>query len=55
MKKYHLKNIYCASCAPKIEEKVGKLEEVKFVSVNFANPSITKCVRDFHPIVVKHA
>ncbi len=37
MKKYQLKNIDCASCAAKIEEGVAKLEQVKFVSVNFAN------------------
>lgn len=37
MTKYQLKNIDCASCAAKIEEGVAKLEEVTFVSVNFAN------------------
>ncbi len=37
MKKYQLKNIDCASCAAKIEDGVAKLEQVKFVSVNFAN------------------
>ena len=40
MKKYQLKNIDCASCAVKIEEGVSKLEEVKYVSVNFANSSL---------------
>ncbi len=40
MKKYQLKNIDCASCAAKIEEGVAKLEQVKFVSVNFANSTL---------------
>ena len=40
MKKYQLKNIDCASCATKIEEGVAKLEQVKFVSVNFANSTL---------------
>ncbi len=30
----------CASCAAKIEDGVAKLEEVEFVSVNFANSTI---------------
>ena len=37
MKKYDLKNLDCASCASKIEASLSKMEEVKFVSVNFAN------------------
>lgn len=41
MKKYSLKNLDCASCAAKIEENVNKLEDVKFVSVSFANSTIT--------------
>lgn len=41
MKKYKLKNLDCASCAAKIEDGVGKLQEVKFVSVNFATASMT--------------
>jgi Zn2+/Cd2+-exporting ATPase len=41
MEKYKLKNMDCASCAAKIEDGVAKLEEVKFVSVNFTNSSIT--------------
>ncbi|MBZ0183524.1 MAG: cadmium-translocating P-type ATPase [Melioribacteraceae bacterium] len=41
MKKYNLKNIDCANCAAKIESDLSKMEEVKFVSVNFANSSIT--------------
>ncbi len=40
MKKYQLKNIDCASCAAKIEEGVAKLEQVKFVAVNFANSTL---------------
>lgn len=40
MKKYQLKNIDCASCAAKIEEGVSKLENVKFVYVNFANSTL---------------
>jgi Cd2+/Zn2+-exporting ATPase len=41
MKKYKLKNLDCASCAAKIEDGVGKLQEVKFVTVNFATASMT--------------
>ncbi len=41
MKKYKLKNLDCASCASKIEDNLTKLEDVKFVSVNFANSSMT--------------
>ena len=40
MKKYQLKNIDCASCAANIEKGLSKLEEVKFVSVSFANSSM---------------
>lgn len=40
MKKYKLKNIDCASCAANIENGLKKLEEVKFVSVNFASSSL---------------
>jgi len=41
MKKYKLKNLDCASCASKIEDKLTKLGEVKFVTVNFANSTMT--------------
>src|SRR5690554_1251412 len=41
MEKYRIKNIDCASCAARIEEGVRKLEDVRFVSVNFATASIT--------------
>lgn len=40
MKKYQLKNIDCASCAANIENGLKKLDEVRFVSVNFANSSL---------------
>ncbi len=39
--KYILKNMDCASCASKIENSLSKLEEVKFVSVNFVNATMT--------------
>ena len=41
MEKYKLKNLDCASCASKIEDSLTKLNEVKFVSVNFATASMT--------------
>jgi len=41
MRKYKLNNLDCASCASKIESQLSKLDEVKFVSVNFANASMT--------------
>ena len=41
MEKYTLKNIDCASCASKIENGVRKLDDVKFVSVNFAQSTMT--------------
>ncbi len=41
MEKYTLKNLDCASCASKIEDNLTKLEEVKFVNVNFATSSMT--------------
>jgi len=41
MRKYKLNNLDCASCASKIESQLTKLNEVKFVSVNFANASMT--------------
>ncbi len=53
MKKYKLQNMDCASCASKIEEGVAKLEEVKFVSVNFANSSITVDTEDFEKVKKK--
>ena len=41
MKKFRLKNLDCASCALKIEDNLTKLGEVKFVTVNFANSTMT--------------
>ena len=41
MRKYKLNNLDCASCASKIESQLSKLDEVKFVSVNFAIASMT--------------
>ena len=41
MKKYKLKNLSCATCAAKIEGSLTRLEEVKFVTVNFATASMT--------------
>src|SRR5690554_4830589 len=41
MKKYYLKNLDCASCAAKLENNLAKLDEVKFVNVNFANATMT--------------
>ncbi|MBI5538639.1 MAG: cadmium-translocating P-type ATPase [Bacteroidia bacterium] len=40
MKKYKLKNLDCASCASKIEHSIAKLDDVKFVNVNFANSTM---------------
>lgn len=41
MEKYKLKNLDCVNCATKIEDNVRKMEEVKFVNVNFANLTLT--------------
>ncbi len=61
MKKYKLKNMDCASCAAKIEDNLAKLDDVKFVSVNFANSSMTidtdnlekvkACIKEIEPEV----
>jgi Cd2+/Zn2+-exporting ATPase len=40
MKKYKLKNMDCASCAAKIEDGLSKMDDVKFVTVNFVNSSL---------------
>ena len=50
MEKYTLKNIDCASCAAKIENGVKKLEEVKFVSVNFAHSTMTIDTDNFEQV-----
>lgn len=41
MKKFILKNLDCASCAAKIEKDLAKLEDVKFVNVNYATSILT--------------
>ena len=42
MKKiFKLEGLNCAHCAAKIEEKVGKLEGVKFVVINFMTTKMT--------------
>lgn len=41
MEKYKLKNLDCASCAAKLEDNLQKMDGVKFVSVNFANLTLT--------------
>jgi Cd2+/Zn2+-exporting ATPase len=41
MEKYKLKNLDCASCAAKLEDNLKKMDGVKFVSVNFANLTLT--------------
>lgn len=53
MKKYKLKNLDCASCATKIEDSLTKLEEVKFVTVNFATASMTIDTDDFEKVMSK--
>lgn len=40
MQKYTLRNLDCAACATKIEEGLARLEEVKYVSVNFATSTL---------------
>ena len=50
MEKYTLKNIDCASCAAKIENGVRKLEDVKFVSVNFAQSTMTIDTDNFEEV-----
>ena len=42
MKKvFKLEGLNCAHCAAKIEEKVGKLEGVKSVTINFMTTKMT--------------
>ncbi len=50
MKKYKIKNLSCATCASKIENSVAKLEDVNFVSVNFANSSIQIDAKDLEKV-----
>ena len=53
MKKLKIKNLSCASCASKIEDGVAKLEEVNFVSVNFANSFIQIDTKDLEKVKKK--
>ena len=53
MKKYKLKNLDCASCASKIEDSLSKLNEVKFVTVNFATASMTIETNDLEKVKKK--
>ena len=53
MKKYKLKNLDCASCATKIEDNLAKLEDVKFVTINFATSSMTIDTDDFEKVKSK--
>ena len=53
MKKYKIKNLSCATCASKIENSVAKLEDVNFVSVNFANSSIQIDTKDLERVKKK--
>jgi Cd2+/Zn2+-exporting ATPase len=53
VKKYKLKNLSCASCAAKIEDGVAELEEVNFVSVNFANSFIQVETKDLEKVKKK--
>lgn len=53
MKKYHLKNLDCASCAAKIENGVRKLESVKYVNVSFASLTMTIDSEDIESVKVK--
>jgi Cd2+/Zn2+-exporting ATPase len=50
MKKYKLNNLDCASCASKIEDSLTKLDEVKFVTVNFATASMTIDTEDIEKV-----
>ena len=50
MEKYNLKNLDCASCASKIEVSLSKMEEVKYVSVNFANLTMTIDTEDIEKV-----
>jgi Co/Zn/Cd efflux system component len=53
MKKYKLNNLDCASCANKIENSLSKLEGVKFVTVNFANATMTIDTDDIEKVKSK--
>ena len=54
MKKvFKLEGLNCADCAAKIEEKVGKLEGVKSVMVNFMTTKMTLESENMEEIVEK--
>jgi len=53
MKKYRLKNLDCASCAAKIEDNVSRIGGVRFVSVSFANSTITIDTDDIEEVKKK--
>lgn len=50
MKKYKLNNLDCASCASKIENNLSKMEDVKFVNVNFASAVMTIDTTDIEKV-----
>jgi len=50
MKRYKLNNLDCVSCASKIEDSLSKLDDVKFISVNFANASMTIDTEDIEKV-----
>ena len=47
---YRLKNLDCADCAVKIENHLKKLDDVKFVSVNFATSRLNIETENFEKI-----
>ena len=50
MKRYKLNNLDCVSCASKIEDSLSKLDDVKFISVSFANASMTIDTEDIEKV-----
>lgn len=40
-KRYILKNLGCANCASKMEEKISKIKGVKSASINFFSTKMT--------------
>ncbi|MGP1430140.1 MAG: cation transporter [Fusobacterium sp.] len=54
MKKvFKLEGLNCAHCAAKIEEKVGKLEGVKSVTINFMTTKMTLESENMEEVVEK--
>ena len=54
MKKvFKLEGLNCAHCAAKIEEKVGKLEGVKSVMINFMTTKMTLESENMEEVVEK--